>query len=210
MPALPPIANVLRLAISGTVGTHNWVNILHFLWSGSPPTVPSLGTWNNDVVTSWTALVTPLQDTESTLTGVLSTDLTSSSGAQVETAADVPGTRAGGQLPANACCLVDYPVSVRYRGGHPRTYLNIGVEADLDTPSTWGDSFVAAVVSAWEGFLGSITDTTIDGMVLGAVGTVSYRHALAPRPEPIFLVYTGGGLTVQKELASQRRRIGRK
>jgi hypothetical protein len=210
MPALPPIANVLRVAISGVVGTHNWTNILHWEWSGTAPTVASLGNFNDGVDAAWASLMSPFQDTESLMTKVLSTDLTAPTAAQVESAYAAAGTRAGGQLPANASALVDYPISIRYRGGHPRTYLNVGVEADLATPSTWTSGFVGDLTTAWGDFLTAVGELNFDGNVIGAVGAVSYRTALHPRPSPIFLTYTGGEFSVQTELASQRRRIGRK
>ena len=38
MPPLPPVPGVIRIALKGTVGPFNWVNVLHFTWSGTPPT----------------------------------------------------------------------------------------------------------------------------------------------------------------------------
>jgi len=214
MPPLPAVPNVLRAAFKGAVGIHSWVNILHFRWSGATPSVGNLTDAAVSITGSWLDAISPLQDTSSTLDSLTLTDLTSSSGAQVDYPVSYAGSRAGDFLPANACFLVDYPVDVRYRGGHPRTYLNVGVWADLDDPATWSTTFQGTVQSAWNAFLAIITSLTIDGLIFGNQCAVSYVskevNPVKPYRRTDPLIYDVSGALYIQELASQRRRIGRK
>ena len=210
MPALPPIANVLRLSIGGTDGLFNWRNILHFQWSGDAPTVAILTGFNELVFSAWDTSMKPLLNPVVKMDDILSTDLTSADGAQVESPVTSVGTRAGAELPADACFLITYPVSVRYRGGHPRTYLDVGSQPDLVDPAHWTAGMVADVEAGWSAFIGSLIGSDTTGMILGSQCAVSYRHANAPRVAPLLLPIADNSGRYEAQLASQRRRIGRK
>jgi hypothetical protein len=110
------------------------------------------------------------------------------------------------------CVLVDYPVSLRYRGGHPRTYIVGGGDGDLDTAgsdwSAWNSSFTTAVATSWAAFISGIEAITVGSTVMGTQCCVRYINAGAPLVAPIVLPLAS--FSVQTQLASQRRRIGRK
>jgi len=214
MPPLPPVPGVIRIALKGTVGPFNWVNVLHFTWSGTPPTSTVLGTLGSDVGAAWLADMSPMQDSDTALVLTTLTDLTSDTAAQAEVATPAVGSRTGDFLPASACYLVDYPVTVRYRGGHPRTYLSVGVFSDLADSAHWSTDMRDAVTSAWENFLGAIGGFSDSGFTVGNPVAVSYVNRVI-NPVPPYrrttpLVLPLDGITFPLQLANQRRRIGRK
>ena len=217
MAALPPVPNVLRVAISGTCDTFNWLNALHFGYSGGAPSPTDLETLCNGLGENWSATVTPLQDVHTILQTIEATDLTSSTSAQYTLEGiDLPGTRDGSFLPADACALIDYPINRRYRGGHPRTYLCVGVQGDLTDRAHWSTDFQTAVIDGWRDFITGAIGIMIGPATIESQGCVSYvsvaENPIPPnrRAVPIFEAFTPNNNSCSLELASQRRRIGRK
>jgi hypothetical protein len=215
MPALPAAAEVLQVTLEGTVGDFNWVNKLHYKYSGGAPADSDLDGLVATMAANWATALAPLTDESSALTKVSCVDLTSSLSASAEDVVSEPGTRAGDFLPANACALVDYAISARYRGGHPRSYLNVGVWADLVDPAHWTDGFVGEVTTGWAILTSGIVGTTFGDATIVTLGCLSYysggtKTDPVRRVTPAFFTISGSTGTCQSELASQRRRIGRK
>lgn len=208
MAPLKPVPNVLRVTYKGTVGPHNWVNILHYGWTGGAPTVAGLGEMANALAAQWGATMLDMQDPDTALTDIIITDLTSDLGAQVDVPEPITGTRSGELLPGSTCFLVTYPVARRWRGGHPRNYLCVGVQGDLNGPSNWSAAFQAAVNSAWTTQLASNIGNTYGTTTLGGQVAVSYVSGKVVLADPI--VDALEGAIFHTELAQQRRRIGRK
>ena len=216
MPALAPVPNVLKLELSGTDGAgDNWANVLHFRWTGSAPTTVDLDGMCTFISGHWLALVAPQVQPQITLTQVMLTDLTSPTSAQGIDATPQIGGLATTELPSSVAVLVSYPSSVRYRGGHPRTYLLAGGLAEMADGRTWSAGFVTAVQAAWRTFLNSIVGLTEGGCLVGSQCFVSYisvaLNPVYPHRRALPLVFDIGLNTaiVQSEMASQRRRIGR-
>jgi len=214
MPALPNVPQVVKIAVKGQVGIYNWVNVFHAKYTGAAPSVSTCETFADNIGASWAAYITGLQDTSTVMSEVTVTDLTSPESASGVAAATNTGSRSGDFLPASACFLTNYPISLRYRGGHPRTYWSIGVWSDLLDPSHWtgGDGgFVSIASGAIANFLNGIWGMTAGATVLAQMGAVSYNTAGARRGTPVWLPYaSASAFNAQAELASQRRQIGRK
>jgi hypothetical protein len=211
----PPVAGVVQVNISGTTGGgNNWLNKLHVRYSGGAPTAAALTLYAGEVSAAWVAHVTPLQQGGVVERLVEVTDLSSDMGAVGEDTTTTAGTRAGALLPAQTALLLSYVLTRHYRGGHPRTYLLVGVDADLDSDEAWTPGFVTEVGTAWTAFrsaiIGAVTGFTPLDMVnvsyFGGVPTVGGKSV----PRAIPLVDPLGAHIVSPELASQRRRIGRK
>jgi len=138
------------------------------------------------------------------------TDLSSSTGAQGIDTVNQAGTGTGGSATGNACVLVTYPSSIRYRGGHPRTYLPpplTGILADDAHITTAG---ATAWATGWGDVLTTLYGSTSGGTTLAGQCAVSYRTGGAPRTDPLVMPIASGSASVKTQLASQRRRIGRK
>jgi hypothetical protein len=127
-----------------------------------------------------------------------------------------PGLRAGAFLPADACLLINYPITRRYRGGHPRQYLSVGIQTDLLDRAHWEGSFVVAVHAAWQAFIAEIVGQIVGTTTIESQGCVSYvsvaENPIYPnrRAVPLYEAFTPSDNSASAELASQRRRIGRK
>ena len=211
---LPAVPNVLRVSIRGMVGTRPWANILHFLWGGSSPGTAGCSLVATAVASALTGNLLAYMDTSTSFTQIEVTDLTSDTAGQYTLDIVGDGTRDGDYLPASASALVTYAVSKRYRGGHPRTYLSVGVFADLTSPNTWGSTFTSTLYTAWQNVLAAIIENygafTISELV--AVQYVHIDKTLVPPAEvyndpPIVLALDPTNMTVETVLGTQRRRI---
>jgi hypothetical protein len=210
MPARPVVADVVQLLFKGTFGgTHNWVNKMFVSYSGAAPSAGDLATYAAAVYAELVTQLIPMQSTSTTTDEVEATDLASAMGAQGIGTGVNAGSRAGGEIPGSACALVSYHVVRHYRGGHPRTYIAAGVTTDLLTPSTWTTAFVAALDTAW-GNIWTTALTTVGAFVPVDHVNVSYVDSGHARLVPLVDVIVPAAGAVQDELASQRRRIGRK
>lgn len=218
MPPLPSVPNVFKVAISGTdSGGNNWANVLHWSWSGSTPTSGTCASVADLVEGYWLSHITPLQSTGTVQTTVAVTDLTSPAAATGESLGSNTGTRVGDIIPGSAAFLMSYPgTGPRYRGGHPRTYLLVGVQADLANESSWTSEVVTTFTDAWLAFTGDVSDNVVDGTNIETQCAVSYYetdysttpHTRVRKAVPD--VYVIGGYAGNAQLASQRGRIGRR
>lgn len=219
MPPLPPVPQVLRVVLQGTSGAavaFPWANVLHFLYSGSAPSASVLNTMAGNVNFTWQNHMAAECPNTTSLTKVVITDLTSNTSAEGESLSVVPGTRGDDEIPANAAALISYPVSVRYRGGHPRTYLMVGGNADFLDAAHWSTAFTAEFTSHWQGFLSAIIGYSNGGMTVAELVAVSYvDKQLNPTPpyrrtNPVVYPLVAANCVGQQQMASQRRRIGRR
>lgn len=220
MPALgplPPAANILRIALSGVKSLQPWANILHAAWSGTTPTVSNLTAIAGDIQTLWDAHMRPVQTVDTALHQVKLTDLTTDTGAQVEAPCDIPGSNGEDPLPSSIAVLIDYPVALRYRGGHPRTYLVAGGDGDLEPGAgdwnTWNPTFLASLGGRWQAFTDGISAISEGGTNVDHLKLVRYIH----KPHggvPAYLIppeqFDLPSFTTSSTVASQRRRTGRR
>jgi hypothetical protein len=109
--------------------------------------------------------------------------------------------------------LVSKHVGRRYRGGHPRSYLNVGISSDLADESHWAGLFTAGVTTAYAALSTAMLGHTSGSTTLDGEVTVSYVdkavNPVAPFRRPTPLVLPVLAATAQTQIAVQRRRIGR-
>lgn len=214
---LNPVPNCLRITFGGPYGPYPWTNVLHWEYSG---TAPSNGTCANIATTaaaSWGTHMSPEQPSPIVLNKVVVTDLTSVTSGEGEWIGDVPGTRGDDTIGANSCMLVTYPATYRYKGGHPRSYLAIGGNADNADAAHWSTAFVEESKTHFDAFLAAITGYSTSGTTLTQQVAVRYRGKFLPNggpphyylTTPLVLTIAAGQTVTQAQMASQRRRIGR-
>jgi hypothetical protein len=227
MPPFPPIANVLQVRVFGHTNQPNtseeWNNIFHVKWGGATPTSASLndiagvlyGTWVDD------AGLISLQTVDTTIEGMELVDLTSDTGAVSVYTTSTTGTNGEDPLPSQVCTLFNAHVDLRYRGGHPRYYLNAGGDGNLADMQTWNSGYLTEAQNAMDQWISACQTTTEDGTSLDGLGFVSYYNKaewesipdnpLPPyrRDTPVWYPFTGDQITVNSILATQRRRIKR-
>jgi hypothetical protein len=219
MPPLPVVPNVLKVVLQGnssSVEEFPWANILHFQYSGTAPSNATCATVAGDIHTLWGTNMAPEcpSTTKQNFTSV--TDLTSATSGAGETLASSSGSRGDDEIPANAAMLVSYPAPMRYRGGHPRSYLLVGGNADFLDSANWSTAFTAEVQTHWQAFLNGVLAISVAGMVISSLVAVSYidreLNPVAPyrRTTPLVMALSVASATTAQQIASQRRRIGRR
>lgn len=216
MPALPVVGNVLKVVLRGYVDNlleNIWENVLHWRWSGSTPDSTALNNIASQIATAWSTHMAPEAPSPTSLRNVQVTDLTSASSAEGNWDGSTFGTRGDDSIPANAAALISYPIDLRYRGGHPRTYLMVGGNADLQGAAEWSTLFQAEFRQHWVDFLNGVAIISVPpGTSMAGLVAVFYHGHGGPysegtvRVQPIVQPINFNICVAQPNIASQRRR----
>lgn len=219
MPPLPDVPNVLKVVVQGNGSEATpitWANVLHWHYTGSAPSSTTLNTVAAHIGASWGTHMAPECPSPTVQNLIEVIDLTSSTSASGFDFTSRAGTRGDDEIPANSAMLAIYPVSRRYRGGHPRSYLLVGGNADFLDMAHWSTAFTAEVQSHWYDFLNAILAYSTGGMTIDRLVNVSYYskeiNPVPPyrRTTPLVDDLDIGTMFTEQQIASQRRRIGRK
>lgn len=223
MPPLPAAPKVVQLAFQTSSGDGEpvFINRLHFSYTGTAPTSGQLESFAATVLTAWASALCPSMSTEKVAAGCVAIDLSSPTSATAAVTGATAGALTGLKVPDDAAFVMSATVARRYRGGHPRSYLPLGDATSLSTARSWTSGFMAAVVTAWAGFV-----TALEGAGWAGAGTlgmvnVAYYHGYtlvtypSGRSRDVPTVRPGGplidpivGYVPRARLGSQRRRIG--
>jgi len=219
VPALPNVPKCIRIVFTQALQEDaNVQDRIYYTYTGTAPTGADLTSFCTTVANNWNAHVSPLQNTNITLTQVAAEDLTSPTSAVAAQAVSHPGTRAGATLTAAVCVVVKHVIARRYRGGHPRTYLWGGSETDIFDVQSWKPAFVSEVQIAWAafdaanvtgGWPGAGTITPVNVSFFSGFTNVTFpsgrtRPVPSRRAVPLIDAITGVG--VNPHIGSQRRR----
>jgi hypothetical protein len=213
VPALPVVPGVIKFTVEGTSdGSGPWVNVLHWSYTGTLPTGPTLNSFCASLLAAWNTNFAPVMDSSRVLTTVTAIDLSSASGAAGSASDALPGTRTGGILPASAAVVVSKLIARRYRGGHPRSYLTAGVMEDLDDASHWTTSLATAVDGAYLAVSTALAALAVGGTNLDLEACVSYFDTTSvpapPHRRVVPLVEPVTGINVRLHIGTQRKRCG--
>lgn len=214
----PPVPNVAQVLLRGTTPGELWENVLHLQYSGPAPTASTLNAIAGTINTMWQGQIASLCPSPIVLTEVLVTDLGSTTGAQGVNTFVVTGTRGDDIMAANAAVLVSYPVSLRYRGGKPRSYLLVGGNADNQDGMNWHAAFVTEVKTKWTNFMNGTLGQGSGGTTFNqwcAVRRTGRYLANSGPPHyiltnPIVMPVSSASIIVHGQIASQKGRIGRR
>lgn len=138
MPPLPPVPGIVTVVFKFTYS--NDLDVLtrfHVGYSGAAPAAADLATYAQAQATHCAVTWASCMHAVVTLTLVTATDIGTATGFSGGSTTTVPGTRAGSELPASTCVLINNKIGRRYRGGKPRNYLPWGVAADLADAQHW-------------------------------------------------------------------------
>lgn len=221
MTALPDVPKVIRTTLVGVITpNHTWVTRFYVKYTGTPPDNTQLSTWAFGVSSSFGTHLKGLMSTADQLNSVEATDLSSPTAAVGLAESVVVGTRAGTDLPASIALVLSYGVHRRYRGGHPRGYWRMGVEADTPNAVGWDSTFLASIVPAFQAFKGDIFFNTWSAAGTLSQVNVSYfkgftvvispttgRAENVPTLRPTPVVDDVVTVVARSSLGSQRRRL---
>jgi hypothetical protein len=213
---------VLRVVLEGFVDTSAantlWANVIHFSYGGTPPSNATCAAIGTNIASAWAAEVASLCPSPTTLQIVTVTDLSSASAGEGEVSVLHPGTRGDDSIPANAAVLISYPSAVRYKGGHPRTYLYVLGNADLSGATNWSTAATAEVQNHWRSFLTDCIGAGTAGTTISGFCSVRYRGKFLPNGGPPHFYLTTpivnpipvASARANQQMASQRGRIERR
>lgn len=221
MPPLPSVPDVIKVEHLFTVGGD--VNVQtrwHLGYTGGAPSNANCTAFAVSMQTAAAANFPALMDTNTSLQGVVVTDLSSPSGGSGDSLSGHAGTRTGELLAAGVAVLCHQPIARRYRGGKPRTYWPFLTAADMVTRQLWASAATTAVAGALETYLAAIESLSEGTTTLTGLVSVSYYEGFTPVTNPITgrtkdvaKLRTGGpvvdvitSLSIGAAPASQRRR----
>lgn len=220
MPDLLPVPGVLKLHMGMTVGEDTTTGWHQFYRYGTTPgTANNLQTLASQTSVFWTQRFQTLTTAGVKLTSVVYTDLAAQTAPIGTWIGSIAGTKAAGDLPANACVLWNYKVARRYRGGKPRSYVPVGSTADLLDPQKFTSTAITAFNTAMTNFVGDITSLMGTWTSTHNLCNVSYYHGgnwigpdggpykFKPTPRNPPLVDDVVSYSANQILGSQRRRI---
>jgi hypothetical protein len=220
MAVLPPAPNTLSVVLTHLVGQDaNAQDKFYLSYTGAAPTSAQCQSLASAVQSAWNTNLKPLMLIANKLQQITVTDLSTPTGGQGIVFPNSSGGRTGGYNTGETATLINFKLTRRYRGGHPRIYLPYGAASDISDPQTWVGSYLTAVSSGWQAFM-----TAVLGFAgppsLGGQVNVSYHSGhtwvqnsitgnwkkvptlrLSPLVEPIV------GTSVNPKPASQRRRM---
>jgi hypothetical protein len=196
---------------------YSWANVLHWPYTGAAPSDADCAAIGTYIAGQWNTHMAPECPAPTILRDVVVIDLTGPTAGQWDTVVAINGTRGDDSIPANAAYLVSYPVGTRYRGGHPRTYLYVLGNADLEGAAKWSTLATAEVLAHWIAFIEAVNGHVQGGTTLGTFCAVSYYSGVDPithksirRAVPLVLPLDVTLARGRQEMASQRGRIGRR
>ena len=206
MPALPSVNKVIRVALSGILGDSAWANVLHWAYAGGALDFGDAATVASDIASYWHARMHPDLSSDQLLQSVKVEDLTSSTSAVGEWLGSYAGAGAASDVPASTAFVLSHKINRRYRGGHPRTYVNGVVSADFFNVNQYKAANIALWLADWNLFRGDVAALALSTGSPFTFVNVSYRSGGVVRAVPV--VDTVIDTAVQDRICSQRRRLG--
>lgn len=119
---LPPVPGVFKLRFFYDLNGFGGTNILHFAYTGGPPDAATCAAFATTARTSYASTLASNFPSSTALVATVVTDLSSAMGAEGQDLTAVAGGAPNDPPPVQVCVVTKWPVSLRYRGGHPKTF----------------------------------------------------------------------------------------
>jgi hypothetical protein len=209
-----PVPNVIRFRYAGTTQTGVWVNGLAASYLPPPPSAADLATLAVALRTLWTTHLAPLVTTDVRLTTTQVWDISSDMGNQGTDAVGSVGTATSVQpLPVQAAVAISWPVNVRFRGGHFRTYFPARNFADITGGRTLSTAYRTALANGFAAYRTALNATLMGSSSLILCGVRYFPTGFDANGHPIVktsgIQYPFGPPVVHSRLDTQRRRLGK-
>lgn len=157
MPALPSPGSVIKLTVDWAIeGDALGQTVHYFSYGGGAPSAGALSTFANTAVANGATQFQGLASDQVGMSGATARDLSSAMGNEASAGTPWVGTRGTALTPPAAAVIVAHSISRHYRGGHPRTYLPLGVAGDINVSGRWATAFTSAVQTAWGAWIASL------------------------------------------------------
>jgi hypothetical protein len=214
-----PESPALRCRLSGfDASNSSWGTRFYIGYAGAAPSGAQCTAIATQISSLYGVHLAPLVNPGTTMNLVDVIDIASTTGLSGQNETAVPGTRVGGELPAQVAMNVEYGIAQRYRGGKPRGFWPFGCDADLQNVSDWMQTFINEVNAGIEAFFADIEAFVVTGVGPFLHVDLSYyqgfkvvtdssgRARNVPQYRPEALVRTVTGYFGKTVLGSQKRR----
>ena len=185
MPALPVVANVMRIDLKGTITGGGVFADRIFVRYATALSSADAATIATGVGTAWNTNLAPIISNNATLQTVTVTDLASVSGAQSVQSTVHAGTDAAATMPGASSVVVRFKIARRYRGGHPRFYLGPIASGHSANPDQWSAGFLTTVLADWNAFVNAVLALATGGTGALTHVNVSYFSGFSVVTNPI-------------------------
>lgn len=211
VPPLPPAPQVVRVAISGLNQTLPWANIINLKYVGAAPTNANLDSLCASIGQLWSTTLGTLVLNSTNVNSVIAQDLTSSSSSVGVSSTNHPGSVAtGNPLPVSVAMCITWKTAMRWRGGHPRTYVSGLNITQISSGNQWSGSTVSNALVQAEAFRTGLNGLTAGGASWSFVCLRRHQtltdgtHVPLDPPLAVPLIAT----IVDHRIDTQRRRLG--
>lgn len=204
MPALADAPGIARVLFRQTLGGANVYNVLHVgrtdLGDTDPIPLLEVESIANDAHDAFATHFLPILVAGLVLEETTAQDLTSNTGLASTYSDPTPGTSGAASQPNSVACVISWHTSLRFRGGHARTYI-AGAPADAALSSR---HFTTTFTTALRGAALAFAAASPTGYQYVMLKRITNGAPLTvPVPHPLLAP------TVNQRMDSQRRRLGR-
>lgn len=207
---LPDVAGVVKIRLLGkTGGGVNWANVLHAKVTGSL-TQTTLTTCATSIRGYWASDLATLIASNTTLTTVEITDLTTRSSAQGTDLTGGTGTNANPAGPNSLAACLTLRIPNRYRGGHPRLYMPGVPTVAVSNGSVWAAGIANSYQTSGRAFMNHINALVVGGTTWQLCAVSYYKsvnHVQSYKQPPE--VYIISDVVCHSRVDSMRRRLGK-
>jgi hypothetical protein len=202
----PPVGTA-RVALTGTVFTHEWVNVMYLrLTHVNPVTVNDLETLLNVMADSWGTRFAASLHTSTILSQIDATFIKAAGESLQYTHTEAKaGSSPNALADSSACYVINWAIGDYYRGGHPRSYLPGVISTAMVNGSNLLAANVTALATAATGFLNDVNAATSTNVSQTELGTVRYQSDEAWLDPPAFKPFQSA--SIRSIIGTQRRRL---
>lgn len=185
------VPGTTQCVISGVYGTQPWACVWHWKFDNSTAnwSQTEVNTLATLIKQSWQVYAAPLCATTVHLTNVQVTDIGSTTPVVGIDSTIVPGTGSSAQIEnSSTCTLISLKIPVRYKGGHPRTYLPWGTLGVQASEFQWTSAYVSSATTAMINIINNVR-TNLPARSGNQVSMVVPRYTYQVVNDPVHFKY---------------------
>jgi len=188
MPTPPSVPNVCRFRLIGVLANAApWGIRIYSAYTGGTPGPTDMLTFAEGVASAWNTWCTPIVTSDTTLTTVEGTDMSSDLGAQATADVTYSGSDGGTPVQNATAAVVKGIISRRYRGGKPKNFLPGISTSGLADESHLTSGYASTIGTAWQNWWTAIGALTSSGVALSGPVNVSFYKGFTSHQDPFTL-----------------------
>jgi hypothetical protein len=198
---------VLKFTVHQTLESAKVVNGFYVSYTGSAPSNGTCASLAVDFGDDYNSHLIPHLSVNLVVDFIDCVDLTSRTAGQGSATGSWAGGHTESVLPASSALLCEWNVPVRYRGGHPRTYLAGLTQDRLANNQEISGGAQTTFETDFAAFVSAVEARSESGTALHSFVLVRINHD--PTPPTLVGTYEISNKGVQQRVCTQRRRLGK-